>query len=339
MTTTAANSETLVEKSFQRQFNEILQKGFLSKSILEEEGEYPSIYTVNFVHKVRQIPWRIPIRLKLDGTGSALELEDIEHLKSSDYVHEQIALELNRISSPRKFSEVLRAMNEIGDVETIKVFDTKTEALNLRFLSDLLRLEANQGKRSTFVGPIYSAENWTILQRYLAPVLDSRIRSKADPEQRDFIWLAPSDPYWGKSVRLQSALSDFATKANTKDRRLYSPVVYLPLASKDDARSARSWRQEIDQHASLAHGVLEGFLGGGVEILLFEGEVAVVVYHISMPELYRATLPVGFVSADRAFVMTLGKLLRAYLEGSAAYDSPNDCGPLSQLGRPSSQRA
>lgn len=335
----AANSQTLVEKSFQRQFNEILQRGFLSRSIVEEEGEYPSIYTVNSVHKVRQLPWRIPIKFKVDGSGGSLELEDIEGLKSSDYVHEQIALELNRMSRPRNFLELVRAMNELGDLDTIKVFDTRTEVLNPHFLSDLLRLEANEGRRSTFVGPIYSQENWTMLQRYLAPVLDSRMRSKADPDPRELIWLAPSDPCWGKSLRLQTALSDLASRAMAKDRRLYSPLLYLPLASKDDVRSVRSWRQEIDQFASLAHGLLEGFLGGSVEILLFEGEVAVVVYHISMPDLYRATVPVGFISADKAFVGAIGKAVRAYLDGSAGYDAPNDCGPILELARPSSRRA
>lgn len=331
--THAANSEALVEKHFQRQFNKILNKGFLSKSIVDEEGESPSIYTVNSVSKIRQMPFRLPVHFRIDGNGRRVELEDIEQLASSDYVHEQIAVELNRLSRPRNFLEIVRAMGEIDDRDTIKVFDPKTEALDLHFFFDLTRLEENQGKRTTFVGPIYSAANWGVLQRHLAPVLARRIQGKSDPDKRGFLWLAPSDPYWGKSSRLQIALGDFVSKAATKDKKIYSPAIYLPISGQADVRSARTWKQELEQYVSSAHGLMEGLLGGGVEILLFERELVAVVYHVSMPELYRVTLPLGFISTDKEVVAKVGHMVDAYIKGSSGYDIPNDCGPLAQLGQ------
>lgn len=329
----AANSEALVEKHFQRQFNKILNKGFLSKSIVDEEGESPSIYTVNSVRKIRQMPFRLAVQFRIDGNGRRVELEDIEQLGSSEYVHEQMAVELNRLSRPRNFLEIVRAMGEIEDRDTIRIFDPKTESLDLHFFSDLARLEENQGKRTTFIGPIYSAANWGVLQRYLAPILARRIQSKSDPDKREFLWLAPSDPYWGKSSRIQIALNDFVSKAATKDKRIYSPSIYLPLSGQGDVRSARNWRQELDQFVSSAHGLREGLLGGSVEILLFEGELVAVVYHVTMPDMYRVTLPLGFISADKEVVARVGQMVDAYIKGSSGYDTPNDCGPLAQSGQ------
>lgn len=328
--THAANSEALVEKHFQRQFNKILNNGFLSRSIVDEEGESPSIYTVNSVSKIRQMPFRFPVQFRIDASGRRVELEDIEKLASSDYVHEQIAVELSQLSRPRNFLEIIKAMGEIEDRDTIKIFDPSTEALDLNFFSDLARLEENQGARTTFIGPIYSAANWRVLQRYLAPILAGRIQSKSDPDKREFLWLAPSDPYWGKSSRLQVALSDFVSKAAAKEKKIYSPKIYLPLSEQGDVRSLRIWRQEIEQYMSSAHGLVEGFLGGGVEILLFDGELVVVVYHVSMPDLYRVTLPLGFISADKGVVAKVRKMVDVYIKGGSGYDAPNDCGPLAQ---------
>jgi hypothetical protein len=70
----------------------------------------------------------------------------------------------------------------VGD--TLKLFDSKSNVINLQFLDDLLRLESNNPKgRSTFLGPIYSHANWSLLQRKLAPALKSRIENKANVGQ------------------------------------------------------------------------------------------------------------------------------------------------------------
>ena len=95
----AARSEAHVEKHFQRQFNEIFHKGFLSKSLEQEEKDSPTVYTVNSVNKIRQIPLRLSMKFQVDMDGRSVEREDFESLKSSDYVHERIAVELVRLAS------------------------------------------------------------------------------------------------------------------------------------------------------------------------------------------------------------------------------------------------
>jgi len=329
-----ARSEAHVEKNFQRQFNEILEKGLLSKSLVQDEKDSPIIYTVKSVDKIRQIPLRLSARFKVDINGRSVEREDFDVLKNSEYVHELIAVEIDRLARQSNSMDIARAMLEIGDSDTLKLFDSKTNSFNLQFLDDLERLESNSQKsRITFLGPIYSKENWDLLQKHLAPVLLTRIGSKSEVGQSSFIWIAPSDPYWCKSNRLAISLSDFLNKSGTAEKKLYSPAIYLPISGADDIKAARQWRQELDPYADKAHGLVEGFLGGNVEVMLLDEELAVVVYHMSLPSNYPVTLPVGFVSRDRDVVLTVGRLVKGYLGDSSGFDQPNDCGLLSLFGQ------
>jgi len=318
-----ARSEAYVEKHFQRQFNEIFHKGFLSKSLEQDEKDSPVVYTVNSVNKIRQIPLRLSMRFQVDRDGRSVEREDFEMLKSSEYVHERIAVELGRMARPSNTMDIAKAMLEIGDSDTLRLFDSKTNSVNLQYLADLTTLEENSSqKRKTFLGSIYSQENWGLLQKQLAPVLASRIKSNADVGQDSFVWLAPSDPYWGKSNRLLVSLSDFFNKASTKDKKLYSPTVYLPVSGQSDYRAANQWKQELDLYSHEVHGLVEGFLGGYVEVLHLEGSVVVVVYHMVIQDTFPVTMPLGFISTDKEVVSSIGKKIKAYLQGSSlGFDS------------------
>ena len=330
----ASCSEMQVEKHFQRQFHEILQKGFLSRSLTQDEKDSPTVYTVNSVNKIKQMPVRLPVQFKVDADGRSVEREDFEKLKSSDYVHERISLELDRLGRPSNFGEIAKAMLDIGDGETLKLFDSKGSSVSLQFFEDLAKLEANsQKKRTTFLGPIYSSANWELLQKHLAPIIKARRESKADVGQTPFLWLAPSDPYWGKSSNLQVRVSEILSMASTKEKRLYSPTIYLPVSGPDDQKTARQWKWEFDPNTDKVHGLIEGFLGGNVEVMHFEGEFVVVVYHVSLPDSYPVSLPIGFISADKDVVSSVGRLVTTYLEGSSGFDRPNDCGLLSRFGR------
>lgn len=330
----ASCSETQVEKHFQRQFHEILQKGFLSRSLTQDEKDSPTVYTVNSVNKIKQMPVRLPVQFKVDTDGRSVEREDFEKLKNSDYVHERISLELDRLGRPSNFGEIAKAMLDIGDGETLKLFDSKGSSVSLQFFEDLARLEANsQKKRTTFLGPIYSSANWGLLQKHLAPIIKARRESKADVGQTPFLWLAPSDPYWGKSSNLQVRVSEILSMASTKEKRLYSPTIYLPVSGPDDQKTARQWKWEFDPNSDKVYGLIEGFLGGNVEVMHFEGEFVAVVYHVSLPDSYPVSLPIGFISADKDVVSSVGRLVTTCLEGSSGFERPNDCGLLSRFGR------
>lgn len=300
-----------------------------SKSLTQDEKDLPSIYTVNSVDKIRQMPLRLTVKFRSDADGRNVEREDFEVLKSSDYVQERISFELGRLARPGDLMDIVKAMMELSDSETLKLFDSKTNAVNLSFLEELKTLESNShGKRTTFLGPIYLQENWQLLQRHLAPILVSRIENATEVKSNPFSWIAPSDPFWSKSNRLAVALSDFLHKAETKEKKLYAPRLYVPILDADDQRSRRQWKQEIDPYSSNARGLVEGFLGGNVEVLLFEGELVVIIYHLSAPESYPVTLPIGFISTDKKFVGVIEKVVNGYINGRSGLDKPNDCGAL-----------
>lgn len=330
----ASCSQTHVEKHFQRQFHEILQKGFLARSLTQDEKDSPNVYTVNLVNKIKRTLIRLPVQFKIDEDGRNVEREDFEKLKSSDYVHEQISLELDRLARPSNFGEIAKTMIEIGDGETLKLFDSKGSSVSLQFFEDLAKLESNsQKKRSTFIGPIYSSANWELVQKYLAPIIKARRESRADVGQTPFLWVAPSDPYWGKSSSLQVRVSELLEKASTKDKRLYSPTIFLPVSGPEDQRTARQWKREFEPNTDKARGLIEGFLGGSVEVLHFEDEFVVIVYHVSLRDSYPVSFPLGFISAEKDVVSSIGRLVKAYVEGTSGFDQPNDCGVISKIGR------
>ena len=329
----ASCSQAHVEKHFQRQFYEILQKGFLSRSLTQDEKDSPNVYTVNSVNKIKHMPVRLPVHFQVDEEGRNVEREDFEKLKSSDYIHEQISLELDHLARPGNFGEIAKAMLDIGDGDTLKLFDSKGGSVSLQFFEDLAKLESNsQKKRTTFIGPIYSSTNWELIQKHLAPIIKARRESKADVGQSPFLWVAPSDPYWGKSSSLQVRVSELLEKASTKDKKLYSPTFYLPVAGPDDQRTARQWKREFEPNTDKVRGLIEGFLGGSVEVLHFEDEFVVVVYHVSLRDSYPVSFPLGFISAEKGVVSSVGRLVKAYIEGVSGFEQPNDCGLVSKMG-------
>jgi len=129
------------------------------------------------------------------------------------------------------------------------------------------------------------------------------------------------------------SLSDFFNKASTKDKKLYSPTVYLPVSGQSDYRAANQWKQELDLYSHEVHGLVEGFLGGYVEVLHLEGSVVVVVYHMVIQDTFPVTMPLGFISTDKEVVSSIGKKIKAYLQGSSGIESPNDCGPILRFSR------
>ncbi|HHT0417619.1 TPA: hypothetical protein ACTW9B_005360, partial [Klebsiella michiganensis] len=176
-----SQSEKLVEKHFQYQFNQILDKGYLSHLQAQGGKEQPSIYTVNSVNKLRQIPLRLTTEFKMDNDGKAVEREDYEQLNSSECVHELMAVEIARLSRHNNTMSIFKAMLSLNDDLTLKLFDSKTNQLNPAFIKDMQALEEYSASgRMTFLGPIYAKNNWEKLQKALAPVLGQRIKDKAD---------------------------------------------------------------------------------------------------------------------------------------------------------------
>lgn len=56
-------------------------------------------------------------------------------------------------------------------------------------------------------------------------------------------------------------------------------------------------------------------MDGNVEVLLLSDHLAVVSYHISKPESFPVTLPVGYITADKQKVKLITALVTEYVGG------------------------
>jgi len=329
-----SQSEKLVEKSFQHQFYQILEKEFLPKSVSQDPKERPYVYTVNAVNKLRDFPLRLTAKFKIGEDGESLERDDFEQLNDSEIVHGLIAINLSKFVRPSNTMALMQAMMEIGDEDTLKVFNPKTNSVNPRFIDDLQKLEEHyETARTTFVGQIYTRSNWELFQRTLAPILTKRVKAKSDHNDSSFTWIAPSDPFWGKSDRARAAISDFIDRAFTKNKQLYKPTLYVPVFGPEDIRAAKSWCHEFRNFEESISGLYEGMLDGNVEIIHLEGELVAVVYHFSKPEALPVSMPIGFISTNKTIVERVGRIARDYVDGSSSFDKPNDCGAISKMAK------
>ncbi len=68
-----SRSESEAGKHFQIHFHELLDKGFLPKSIDQSTANKPSVYTVNSVNRLKQLPFRLTSRFEIDMDGLAVE--------------------------------------------------------------------------------------------------------------------------------------------------------------------------------------------------------------------------------------------------------------------------
>jgi hypothetical protein len=150
----------------------------------------------------------------------------------------------------------------------------------------------------------------------------------------EMLWIAPSDGYWGQSVRTASVFSELIDRSIIKGKnpvKLYDPKLYLPVRDSEDKQAIGRWKQEFSEHNKGVFGLVEGFLDGNVEVLLLPGYMAVVSYHISKPESLPVSLPVGYVTTDKNRVEVVTKLVKDYLNGMISFNNPRNLGPLEKI--------
>ncbi len=326
-----SQSESLVEKHFQSQFNQVLDKGFLRNIQAQQGKERPSVYTVNAVDRLGQFPLRLTTGFKMNIDGESVEWSDYDELISSDIVHELIAGELDRASTGSNMIDIFKSMTALGDGESLKLFDSNRKVLRPDYLEEIKKHEEYQdSKRKTFLGPVYLESNWHLLEKTLVSPL-SHINEGKDQSTRNLFWVAPSNPFWAKTNRFTSCLDRLIKGATSENTKRYNPILYLPVSDASDSRTAHDWKRDLDRNHKIAKGLIEGFLGGNVEILYLEDKVAVVVYHLSQPETLPVTVPFGFITTEKEQVKLIGRTLTEYVHGTASFDNPNDCGSISIL--------
>ena len=323
-----ANSDRIASVNFQKQFYQILEKGYISNIAEVDGSDRPRLYTMDSITKIGQEPLRLTTKFSVDLDGIPLERNDYDFLDDSEKAQELITATISNSQRASNLSQIAQAMETLEDNWTRDLFnDSSVDVRKLISHRSITRL--NDEKFISFVGPVYAKNNWDLIQKSIKTALTG-VSRPVDGKKLKIIWIAPTDNFWGKSSRLAVCAEEFVSIIKNDDlvHKLTSPALYLPVQDKNDRRSISTWQRELDNIISNIHGLFEGFLDGNIEIILIENHFVAVCYHISRPESVPVTLPVGFISIDQSIIKNIQTLALEYLKGFSSFDNPNDIGPL-----------
>lgn len=327
-----ANSEKLAKKNFQTQFYKLLNDDVFSGLRYDKSLGKPSIYKMESIKKIGLVPLRLNNTFSMDTHGSALERQDIEIFDDASAVQDLITAKLHQAMKPNNNKEIVTAIETLEDVYTKSIICENGFEIS-EFFNEKLSTQLSSKNSNIFIGPIYSNSNWSELDRQLTPILNKMQKEHLDVVD-EFIWLAPSDEFWGRSTRLKSCFDVVVSKAMTTEKepkRLYKPKMYVPVADEKDKSSKNRWSKDFSNNIQHVNALVEGFLFGNVEVLMLPDRLAVVIYHLSLPEKFNVSLPIGFITTDLVTVKRINKHLVSYINGYSAVDQPRDLGPISKL--------
>lgn len=328
---TVSGSEKIAKRKFQKDFYKIQEKGYWQHKSKEEKPERPSIYTMESVRKIGQEPLRLTSNFYIGQDGIPVEREDFDILDDSSSVQDLVTDAVIRAQKPVNFTQIAKAMSVLEDVNTKTLFNSHSVDISKVLLGQQSG-QMDGGKWVPFLGPVYAKGNWKLISEYLDQELS--IIKQNRQEAGDFVWIAPSDSFWGKSHRTSEAYESLIDAAVTKGKkpvRLYNPKLYVPVQDASDRQAIASWKQDFSKNHSDVYGLVEGFLDGNVEVMLLPGYLAVICYHISRPENLPVTLPVGFITTDKTKLGKVKALVEDYVGGVISFDNPRELGRLSKL--------
>lgn len=327
-----ANSERLAKKNFQDQFYTLLDENYLPNLRSDASVGKPSIYKMESIEKLGQVPLRINQIFSMDTNGSALERNDIEVCEDTPAIQDLITSTLHAMRKQNNIEEIITAIETIGDQYTGAIVSENGVDIAQLLINKATMQSANE-MTTQFIGPIYSNANWLILEERLNPILNKMGKEHLDGVE-EFIWLAPSDGFWGKSTELSNSFGKLISKAMTTGKHpkpLYKPRMYVPLSDSADKLSKRRWASDLENNIQYVDGVVEGFLNGHVEVLLLPEYLVSVCYHVSYPDKFPVSIPIGFMSTDLEVVNSISKMLKDYIGGFESFDKPRFLGAISKI--------
>jgi len=239
--------------------------------------------------------------------GTQLERSDLE-INRSDNIQQKITEVLDQYRpSQNNLPEIMQSMESLKDPDTLKIIVGGKFDFN-KFLD----LEMNVNNKTYFVGQIY----------HQSKIFDqiAKLASKLETTKK-LSWIAPSDFYWGKQsklIEMINSISDGAmVKRNKEKVRLYNFKIYLPLPEeskslRNEVRDLKHQFRELLPKDNL-YGVFEGFLKANTEVIVLEDTLAIVCYHVQLPDKYDVTLPVGFMTTDIEQVNHIATVIQSYL--------------------------
>ena len=324
-------SDRYANENFQKQFYKLLDRGFMPHIVDPEKKSQPSIYKMDSVTRISTEPKRLTQIFSVDVQGNVLERDGFEEFYNEEPVVEAITEAISAKSAQSNLKQIISAMEHLGDDLCSKyVFENRVDIQGM--VIEVAKSMSLDKPKQMFLGPVYSAGNWDRISRVLFSIFEAQAKLHQESIP-DFVWLAPSDPFWGYSQRLIDAKGELFGRARTtgkNPRPIFSPKLYLPLSAIDDRSSVHQWKRQLDSSENV-YGYIEGLLGGSVELIVLPDRFALISYHIMNPEVSPVPMPLGFYTTDVKEVNKIESLLSGYLQSPQGFDHSIDLGPLSKL--------
>jgi hypothetical protein len=310
-----ANSGKEVKLVFQKNFLKYFQDKILLTRDIDRQGKQPHLYSMGSVIKTSAYTLRLSNEFRIDFDVRPIERSNFSELGDSSSMHDFITKKLSDLQKPDNTEQLFRAM----DGETKKFFSTKTFFDMNKLLQTRVELlsEKNNLKPIPFVGATYLKHNWDLIIDQLIKLNKNHTNSNKG-EIPDLIWIAPIDPFWGKSQKLGSCISDLIQSESTKGKkaqRLFNTNIYLPLLAEQSHNNffhqiKYDYKDFWENNMSYLD---KGYSNGNIEIILLPKSFVVVNYHFSIPNVLPVTLPIGFISTNINIINDVQKEIEKFI--------------------------
>ncbi len=324
-----ANRNNLAEKAFQSQFYSLLDNKDLKISRDIDSKGRPSIYKIDSVNQIGVEPLRIKLTFSMDEYGNSIEREDIDQLENSANTHEIITQTIHAHRGADNIRTIISAIKQLGDPHTDSLISEQGIDI-AKFIQLTQDKAAINGDFIPHIGLSYTDHN----SKKFTTLFDS-IKNMLGKNHQDGVkqlsWLAPSEEFWGRNNNLTSHFSFLFDGAKTKNKTFYKPTLYVPFVDDRDRHAKARWKEDFSGRLDHVNAYIEGFCGGAAEILLLKGEMVVVTYYVSLPEVYPVPVPIGFTSKNKLLVDHIDKEIAQYLSSFYDGETRRDLGEISKL--------
>ena len=320
-----SRSAVFARKAFQRRFYEIYHAGDIERFSTEGK-EIPDIYKISDVSPQREDYVKIAQTLFLNIQSGEVERSKIESFDEQDEIIEKITDAILSHRKSENLASVSRAMEELGGEFLLECLSK--DGIDIpKFLLGALNERESSGAVQRMFGSLQLPNNWDrvvgLFKKHLHPTSD-KMRSSPDK----VTWLAPSNPFWGRSDKIQECISTISelsidSKTNFK---FFNFSLKLPLYGKED-KAGKSWLSEFRDFRPMLHGYVEGYGQGDVELILYPSRFAVVLFHV-VPSKNWVPIPLGFTTEDKNLTVKIEHSLKDYLSESDGYEGVKDLGRI-----------
>ena len=297
-----SESKDVAKRQFQADFMNLKED-----KVIENISEDIELYKIDLIEQLYTDFFRFTQPFEINAEdGTQLEHSELD-LTRSDNIQQMITETLsNHRSEQNNLYDIVQSMESLKDPETLKIIVGGKFDFN-KFLD----LELNSNHETYFVGQTYHQNKIIDKVTELANNLKTT---------KNLTWIAPSDFYWGKQTKLIEVINSISNgamvKRNKEKVRLYNFKTYLPLPEesrslRNEVRDLKHQFKEVPQDN--LYGFSEGFLEGNTEVIVLEDTLAVVCYHVQLPDQYDVTLPVGFMTTDIEQVNHITTVTQSYL--------------------------